>query len=53
LQDFYIKEAMIAYIEQNFQNDISVEGIANVCKINRSYLEKFLKNGWEKHHRNF
>ncbi len=42
LQDFYIKEAM-AYIEQNFQNDISVEGIAEVCGINRSYFGKIFK----------
>ena len=27
IQDFYIKEA-ITFIEQNFQNDISVEDIA-------------------------
>ncbi|MFR5059267.1 hypothetical protein [Faecalimonas umbilicata] len=30
LRDFYIHEA-IAFIEQNFQNDISVEDIAEVC----------------------
>ncbi len=42
MQDFYIKEA-IAYIEQNFQNDISVEGIANICGINRSYSGKIFK----------
>lgn len=42
LQDFYIKEAL-AYIEQNFQNDISVEGIAEVCGINRSYFGKIFK----------
>lgn len=39
LRDFYIKEA-ISYIEQNFQNDISVENIAAVCGLNRSYLGK-------------
>lgn len=37
IQDFYIKEA-ITYIEQNFQNDISVEGIARHCGLNRSYF---------------
>lgn len=42
LQDFYIKEAL-SYIEQNFQNDISVEGIAGVCGINRSYFGKIFK----------
>ena len=37
LQDYYIKEA-ITYIEQNFQNDISVVDIANRLGINRSYF---------------
>ena len=39
LRDFYIKEA-ISYIEQNFQNDISVEDIAATCGLNRSYFGK-------------
>ncbi len=39
LRDFYIKEA-ISYIEQNFQNDISVETIAASCGLNRSYFGK-------------
>lgn len=43
MSDFYIKEAM-NYIEQNFQNDISIEEIAGVCGINRSYLGKIFKN---------
>ena len=42
LQDFYIKEAM-TYIEQNFQNDISVENIAAFCGLNRSYFGKIFK----------
>lgn len=42
LQDFYIHEA-IAYIEQNFHNDISVEDIANNCGLNRSYFGKIFK----------
>lgn len=37
MQDFYIREA-IAFIEQNFQNDISVEDIAACCGLNRSYF---------------
>lgn len=37
LRDFYIQEA-ITFIEQNFQNDISVEDIAAVCGLNRSYF---------------
>ena len=39
LRDFYIKEA-ISFIEQNFQNDISVEDIAASCGLNRSYFGK-------------
>jgi AraC-like DNA-binding protein len=42
LRDFYIREA-IAFIEQNFQNDISVEDIASVCGLNRSYFGKIFK----------
>lgn len=43
MSDYYIKEAM-NYIEQNFQNDISIEEIASVCGINRSYLGKIFKS---------
>lgn len=39
LRDFYIKEAF-SFIEQNFQNDISVEDIASFCGLNRSYFGK-------------
>ena len=39
LRDFYIKEAL-SFIEQNFQNDISVEDIAAFCGLNRSYFGK-------------
>lgn len=39
LRDFYIKEA-ISFIEQNFQNNISVEDIATSCGLNRSYFGK-------------
>lgn len=42
LQDFYIHEA-ISYIEQNFQNNLSVESIASMCGINRSYFGKIFK----------
>lgn len=37
MSDYYIKEA-INFIEHNFQNDISIEDVAAVCGINRSYL---------------
>ena len=43
VRDFYIKEAL-SYIEQNFQNDISVEGIAEVCGLNRSYFGRIFKD---------
>ena len=39
LRDFYIKEAF-SFIEQNFQNDISIEDIAACCGLNRSYFGK-------------
>ncbi len=39
LRDFYVKEAF-SYIEQNFQNAITVENIAAVCGLNRSYFGK-------------
>lgn len=43
MSDFYIKEA-IHFIEQNFQNNITVEEIASVCGINRSYFGKIFRN---------
>jgi len=43
LRDFYIKEAL-TYVEQNFQNDISVEDIALTCGLNRSYFGKIFKD---------
>lgn len=42
MQDYYIREA-IAFVEQNFQKDISVEDIAKNCGINRSYFGKIFK----------
>jgi len=42
VRDFYIKEAL-TYMEQNFQNDISVEDIAATCGLNRSYFGKIFK----------
>lgn len=42
LRDFYIHEAL-AYIEHNFQNDISVKDIAKVCGLNRTYFGKIFK----------
>ncbi|HCT91365.1 MAG TPA: AraC family transcriptional regulator [Lachnospiraceae bacterium] len=42
LRDFYVHEAL-AFIELNFQNDISVEDIADHCSLNRSYFGKIFK----------
>ena len=42
LQDFYIQEA-VTYMEQNYQRELSVEEIADVCKLNRSYFSKLFK----------
>lgn len=42
MSDYYIKEA-INFIEQNFQNNITVEDIASVCGINRSYFGKIFR----------
>ena len=43
LRDFYIKEAL-TFIEQNFQRDISIEQIAAVCGLNRSYFAKVFRD---------
>lgn len=43
LQDFYIREAT-SFIEQNFQNDITVEDIAAFCNLNRSYFGKIFRD---------
>ncbi len=42
LRDFYIREA-ISFIEQNYQQAISVEEIAAFCRLHRSYLGKIFK----------
>ena len=42
LRDFYIREA-IAYIENNFDKNISIEDIANILRLNRSYFGKIFK----------
>lgn len=43
LRDFYLKEAM-NFIEQNYQNDISVEDIAAHCGLNRSYFGRIFRD---------
>lgn len=42
MQDYYIKEA-INFIEQNYQNNISVEDMADFVGINRSYFGKIFR----------
>lgn len=43
LRDFYVHEALI-FIDHNFQNDISVEDMAEVCGLHRSYFGKIFKD---------
>lgn len=43
ISDYYIKEA-INFIEQNYQNSITVEDIAAMCCISRSYFSKIFHN---------
>ena len=47
LRDFYLKEA-ISFIECNFQNNISIEDIAQNCGLNRSYFGKIFKDTFGK-----
>lgn len=42
LRDFYIQEA-VTYMEQNYQRDLTVEEIADVCRLNRSYFSKLFR----------
>lgn len=43
LKDFYIQEA-INYMEHNFHRELTVEELADVCKLNRSYFSKLFKD---------
>ena len=42
LREFYSHEAL-TYIEHNFQNEITIEDIAGVCGLNRTYFGKIFK----------
>ena len=42
LQDFYIQEA-VTYMEHHYQLELTVEEIADACKLNRSYFSKLFK----------
>lgn len=41
-QEIYVRKAL-GFIEENFQNGISVEDIADTCGLNRSYFGKIFK----------
>lgn len=42
LSEFYIREAVV-YIERNYAKNITVEDIAQVCRLDRSYFGKLFK----------
>ena len=42
LREFYIREA-VAYIENNYQRDVTVEEIAGALRLNRSYFGKIFR----------
>ena len=42
LRDFYIQEA-VNYMERHYQREITVEDVADACKLNRSYFSKLFK----------
>ncbi len=43
LQDFYIQEA-VTFMEHNYQRELTVEEVADVCKLNRSYFSKLFRD---------
>lgn len=43
LRDFYIQEA-ITYMEHNYPREITIEDLAGVCKLNRSYFSKLFRD---------
>ena len=42
LRDYYVRESLM-FIEQNYQNDITIEDMAKLCGLNRSYFGKIFK----------
>ncbi|EGJ27374.1 AraC family transcriptional regulator [Streptococcus porcinus] len=42
IKEFYIREAL-NFIERNYENNISVETIANHCNLNRHYFSRLFK----------
>lgn len=45
LQDFYMKEAL-SFIEGNYHRDVSIEEIADVCGLSRSYFGRLFKDSF-------
>lgn len=43
LKDFYIQEA-VNFMEHNYHRDITVEELAHVCGLNRSYFSKLFRD---------
>lgn len=43
IKEFYVREA-INYIEHHYAEDITVEGLARICKLDRSYFGKVFKS---------
>lgn len=41
-QDFYINEA-VAYIQQNYNRELTVDEVADFCKLNRNYFSRKFK----------
>ena len=42
IKDFYIQEA-VNYMEQNYQRNLTIEEVADACRLNRSYFSKLFK----------
>lgn len=43
LKEFYVREA-VSYIEHHYAENITVEGLAQICKLDRSYFGKVFKS---------
>lgn len=52
LKDYYIKEAL-SFIEQNYQNNITIEDIASCLNLDRSYFGKLFKEALSKSPQDF
>jgi YesN/AraC family two-component response regulator len=52
MRDFYIRESL-SFIEQRYQDEISVEDIAAFCNLDRSYLGKVFRSVLDTSPQNF